>query len=112
MTTNPEDQYTDRPLFSTTIVIDGAETGPFTAWELGQMFRYLPTIHQGHYDNLKFDDGKTKVWVSRMTVDDGASGDHNIEIEQLIDGTWKVVATVWEKPRHLITGIDHDLLTP
>jgi hypothetical protein len=48
----------------------------------------LPTISQGHTDNLKFDDGKHRVWVSRMTREDGAKEDNEIIFEVLRGGNW------------------------
>lgn len=51
----------------------------------------MPTIHSGHFDNLKFDDGKNRVWLSRMTVADGMPYDNQVTVEKLIDGNWKTV---------------------
>ena len=54
--------------------------------------RDMPTISSGQTSNLKYDDGKTKVWVSRMTKEDGAKYDNAIEIEKLVKGVWQDVA--------------------
>jgi hypothetical protein len=48
----------------------------------------MPTISQGHFDNIKFDDGKTRVCLSRMTVADGMPYNNQVTIEQLKDGNW------------------------
>jgi hypothetical protein len=49
---------------------DATITGvPDTYWE------GLPTLHQGHTDNLVHDDGTYKVWVSRMGPEDYGFGD-------------------------------------
>lgn len=48
----------------------------------------LPTLSQGHMDNLKFDDGKHRIWVSRMSVADGAPEDNQIHFETLQGGRW------------------------
>lgn len=51
----------------------------------------MPTINQGHTDNLKFDDGKRRIWLSRMTVADGMPYNNQVTIEDLIDGVWTTV---------------------
>jgi len=48
------------------------------------------TIQQGHFDNLKFENSKNRVWVSRMTVEDGAEFNLAITHEKLISGNWKI----------------------
>jgi len=48
----------------------------------------LPTIHSGHFDNVKFDDGKHRVSVSRMTVADGAAEDNEVSFEVLTPQGW------------------------
>ena len=52
----------------------------------------LPTLAQGQFSNLKFDDGKHRVWLSRMTKEDGAQEDHAIEFEVLQNGVWRQAA--------------------
>jgi hypothetical protein len=56
----------------------------YTAAEL----RDLPTLSQGQADDLKVQDGKIRVWLSRMTVEDGMPYDDQITIEQLVNGRW------------------------
>lgn len=56
----------------------------YTADEL----RDLPTIEQGQADDLKVRDGDTKVWLSRMTVEDGMPYNDQVTIERLVDGRW------------------------
>ena len=58
----------------------------FTLKELQQ----LETITQGHTDNLKIKTENTKVWLSRMTVEDGMPYDNMVTIEKLIDGRWEI----------------------
>jgi hypothetical protein len=53
--------------------------------------RAMSTIHSGHYSNVKFDDGKTRISVSRMTKADGAKKDHAIEVEKMVGGKWKTI---------------------
>ena len=56
----------------------------------------LPTLHQGQYDNLKFESSLFRVWYSRMRLED-YNGDHEaynknrIVIEKLINGRWTVL---------------------
>lgn len=48
----------------------------------------LPTLAVGQADDLKIDDGQMRVWLSRMTVEDGAPTDGMVSIEWNIGGTW------------------------
>lgn len=48
----------------------------------------LPTLDQGHFDNLKIQTADTRVWLSRMTKADGAKYDNAITVERLIGGVW------------------------
>lgn len=55
----------------------------------------LPTIKQGHFDNLKLEyqpvphePAKYRYWLSRLTTADGET--HAVHVEQLnLDGEWK-----------------------
>lgn len=51
----------------------------------------MPTISGGHTDDLKFDDGTTRVWLSRLTVSDGMPYDNQVTIERLEDGVWTTI---------------------
>lgn len=46
----------------------------------------MPTLHSGHFANLKYDDGKIRIWRSRMTIADGELDP--IQVERLEDGVW------------------------
>ena len=48
----------------------------------------LPTLAVGQADNLKLDDGETRVWLCRCGVADGMPYDHQVTVERLIDGRW------------------------
>lgn len=51
----------------------------------------LPTIRQGHFDNLKietFGDPPTRVWLARTGVEDGEPYDNRVTVETLQDGCW------------------------
>ena len=43
----------------------------------------LPTLCQGQADDLKIDNGKIRVWISRV--------DNSISVEQLIEGSWILI---------------------
>lgn len=58
----------------------------YTAAELEQ----LPTLAVGQTDDLKIDDGDTRVWLARTGEDDGEAYDNRISVEQLVDGRWVV----------------------
>ena len=51
----------------------------------------MPTITQGHFDDLKVETENTKVWLSRMTVEDGMPYNNQVTIENLIKGNWVTV---------------------
>lgn len=59
----------------------------YTLEELNSM----QTLSQGHMDDLKYDDGQYRVWLSRMTVEDGAQYNNQVTVEKLIDGRWKII---------------------
>lgn len=60
----------------------------FTLRELQAM----ETISQGQTDNLKIKTKDTKVWLSRMTVEDGMLYDNMVTVEKLTnDGRWETV---------------------
>lgn len=50
----------------------------------------LPTIHSGTHGNLKIEEENRRVWVSRMTVEDGAKHNNQVIVEYLVNNTWKV----------------------
>lgn len=54
----------------------------------------MPTIHAGHFDNLKFENPSFRVWLTRATLADydgdaHAYADARLCIEQLVDGVWR-----------------------
>jgi len=60
----------------------------YTLRELQQ----LETISQGQTDNLKIKTEDTKVWLSRMTVEDGMTYNNMVTIEKLTkDGRWEII---------------------
>jgi hypothetical protein len=51
----------------------------------------MPTISQGHTGNLKFDNGRVRIWLERVGVDDGMPYDNGVIIEHLRNGRWVTV---------------------
>lgn len=43
----------------------------------------LPTLHEGQYDDLKVEEGTIRVWLSRMTVGDGAPCNNQVTVEDV-----------------------------
>lgn len=56
----------------------------FTLTELNEM----PTLHQGHFANLKFEEGNCQVWLARTTVADGEPYDNRVTVEFLNEDGW------------------------
>ena len=51
----------------------------------------LETISQGHTDNLKIKTENKKVWLSRMTIEDGMPYNNMVTIKKLINGRWETI---------------------
>lgn len=51
----------------------------------------METLHSGQYYDLKYEDEDTRVWLSRMTADDGEEYDNKVTVEKLQDGKWVTV---------------------
>lgn len=56
----------------------------------------LPTIWSSHFDDLKIEEvnhgGERRVWLSRMTVADGAPYDNQVTVERKQDdGSWRTI---------------------
>lgn len=58
----------------------------------------MPTIHSGQYDNLKIDDGQTRVWLSRLSIEDGMPYNNEVTVERLVDGRWTKAETYEARP--------------
>jgi hypothetical protein len=50
----------------------------------------MPTIQQGHFDNLVYQSETKRVWISRMTVEDGQPYNNQVTVEKLVDGNWVI----------------------
>ena len=49
----------------------------------------LPTLQAGHCSDLKVDDGRYRVWLSRMDMTDGEPYDNTVYVEELHRGAWQ-----------------------
>jgi hypothetical protein len=56
-----------------------------------QELNALPTLDQAHFDNLKVEEGNTRVWLSRMEKQDGAPYDNQVTVEIAIKGKWYTI---------------------
>ena len=63
-----------------------------TAYRLEDL-EAMPTLCVGQADDLKIDTGTRRVWLSRMTIEDGMPYDNQVSVEKLIDGRWVEVET-------------------
>jgi len=75
--------------------------GAFTLAELEAM----PVMKEGHTDNLVLDTGKTRVWLSRLSKEDGAPYDNQVTVEARQGAgktpEWKTLATYKPKGQPL-----------
>lgn len=51
----------------------------------------MPTLHSGHFDNLKVETPDTRVWLSRCGTADGEPYDDKVVVEKLKGCKWVVV---------------------
>lgn len=51
----------------------------------------MRTIHVGQYDDLKYDNGTYRVWLSRARTEDGAPYNDQATVERLRGGRWVTV---------------------
>lgn len=49
----------------------------------------LPTLCVGQADDLKWEDGQTRVWLSRCGVEDGEPFDNAVTVEILTEDGWR-----------------------
>jgi hypothetical protein len=64
-----------------------AEEKRYSTEELADM----PTVSQGHFEDLKVNTADTRIWLSRMTVEDGMPYNNQVTVEKLVDGNWTTV---------------------
>ncbi|MEK3698198.1 hypothetical protein NYE33_14650 [Paenibacillus sp. FSL R10-2199] len=53
----------------------------------------MPTLLQAHTDDLKIETGNQRVWLSRMTVEDGMPYNNQVTVEVCANGKWNTVDT-------------------
>ena len=53
----------------------------------------LPTLSVGQAEDLKIEDGKTRVWLSRCGVEDGEPYNNKVTEEQYLNGRWVTART-------------------
>jgi len=83
----------DYPLEEDNIIIEDYEEEDYEGyeeWSLRELLE-MPTISQGQTDNLKYEDEDTRVWLSRMTVEDGMPYNNQVTVEKYIDNNWVTV---------------------
>ena len=51
----------------------------------------MPTLSVSQAYDLKIDDGRTRVWLARCGIDDGAAYDNGVTVEKLRAGRWVTV---------------------
>lgn len=59
----------------------------FTIEELKSM----KTISEGWVGDLKYEDDNYRVWLSRLTIEDGAEYNNQVIVEVYEDGEWVIV---------------------
>lgn len=62
----------------------------------------LPVLSCGQADDLVFDNGRTRLWLSRCTVEDGEPFNNKVTVECFVNGPTKTVKDgggVWEVQR-------------
>lgn len=57
----------------------------------------LTTLKQGHTDDLKIESDLCRIWLSRLTVEDGQPYDNQVTIELLVAGKWVTCKTYQAK---------------
>lgn len=67
--------------------------GGYTLADLNRM----SVVSEGHSGNLMVDTGKTRVWLSRLTKEDGAKFDHEVSVETLGPKGWRTITTYGAK---------------
>lgn len=53
--------------------------------------RSMPIIRTSQYDDVLFENEKYRMWLSNMTVDDGAPYNDQVTVEEYIDGKWVII---------------------
>lgn len=53
----------------------------------------MPTLEQGHFDNVKVSNDEIRVMISRMTIEDGMPYNNQVCVEKFDkdSGLWQIV---------------------
>lgn len=55
-----------------------------------QELKAMPTITQAQDSDLKYQTNDIRIWLSRLTEEDGINADDIIEVEVYINGRWQI----------------------
>lgn len=64
-----------------------AEMSKYSLYELERM----DTIYSGKFADMKLDNGEERVWLSRMTKEEGAKCNNKVTVEVFKGGIWTCV---------------------
>lgn len=56
-----------------------------------QELESLETLSSGHFDNLKLESKNCRIWLSRMTIEDGMPYNNQVTEEKLVEDGWVIV---------------------
>lgn len=51
----------------------------------------MPTIEEGHTEDLKYESKSIRIWLSRMKKEDGMPYDNQVIVEKAIKGQWETI---------------------
>jgi hypothetical protein len=63
------------------------EVAPGEVYTLAEL-ENMDTLTQGQADDLKYEDEGTRIWLSRVGVEDGEPCDNKVTIEEYRRGRW------------------------
>lgn len=58
---------------------------------------HMETLFQGQFDDLKFENENTRIWLSRMSVEDGEKCNNKVTVEVLRGGYTAATRNGYEK---------------
>jgi len=64
-------------------------TNHYSLQELNKM----DTIMEGHSEDLKYDKKHIRIWLSRMTIEDGMTYNNEVSVEVRVNDQWSIVDT-------------------
>jgi hypothetical protein len=51
----------------------------------------MQTVHQGHFDDVKFENSKYRVLLSRCKIADGMPYDNQVTVLEKINNEWETI---------------------